>query len=77
MITTFYTRALSNQTLRLVLKNFIKEAFWEWSVYLQHAPTLPLYPIAATQAVEASSLFIATRLHTGPACLSQDPAASD
>lgn len=31
-----------------------------------------LYPTAATQAVAASTLFIAARLRTGPACLSQD-----
>ncbi len=37
-------------------------------------PFYPFYPTAATEAVAASSLFIAARLRAGCACMSQDPA---
>lgn len=51
-------------TARVVSKKK-KKRFW-------FLPSYPLYPTATAQA--ASSLFIAARLRTGPACLSQDPA---
>ena len=65
-------------TARVVSKKFVKKKINKKKKLKKKKvwflPSYPLYPTATAQA--ASSLFIAARLRTGPACLSQDPAVN-